>query len=83
MDRLPTKSTRICIHEGCSNLPTIVVRGQVRGRANYEVQSIACYDHESEALGAAKTKYPRVTFEKLYNPSWLTRAQIQELQVRS
>ncbi len=81
MDRLSGKITS-CIHKGCDKLPTIVVVGQVEGRANYQVQSLGCNDHGSEALTAATTKYPRVTFETLYSPSWLKKAQSQELKIR-
>lgn len=80
--KLVNGSYRQCINKDCRSLPTIVfdIEGQGHRGGTYSIKILSCAQHEVDAEKERQEHYRSLLFRRLENPSWLGKAQEQELQ---
>ncbi len=79
--KLVNGSYRQCINKECRSLPTIVfdIEGQGHRGGTYSIKILSCAQHEMDAEKVRQENYRALLFRKMTNPSWLGKAQEQEL----
>jgi hypothetical protein len=84
MEKYPRDTYRRCFVDGCNQLPTSALVGQIltSTEKTFQVQILYCPSHQNEAEKFAHNRYPHVRFNDQFNPTWLTWAQAKELKTR-